>query len=136
MPKIIGVTKNDMVPAVLQAIDKKWVSCDKNSDCYIYYFARSLPGDEKGAWHSSDLLYAFSTLDKNWRPFEAVDYEISNQLAKSFIAFAKNGNPNCNEIPVWKPGAAKVMTFCENTRPAHWNTPQILKNTFIGGASI
>ena len=79
MPKIIGITKNDMVPAVLQAIDKKWVSCDKNSDCYIYYFARSLPGDEKGAWHSSDLLYAFSTLDKNWRPFEAVDYEISNQ---------------------------------------------------------
>ena len=87
MPKIIGITKNDMVPAV-------------------------------------------------WRPFEAVDYEISNQLAKSFIAFAKNGNPNCNEIPVWKPGTAKVMTFCENTRPAHWNIPQLLKNTFIGGASI
>ena len=64
MPKIIGVTKNDMVPAVLQAVDKKWVSCDKNSDCYIYYVARSLPGDEKGAWHSSDLLYAFSNINR------------------------------------------------------------------------
>ncbi len=136
MPKIMGVTKNDMVPAVLQAVDKKWVACDKNSDCYIYYFARSLPGDKKGAWHSSDLLYAFSTLDKNWRPFEAVDYEISNQLAKSFIAFAKNGNPNCNAIPMWKPGMSKVLTFCENTKLAHWNTPQLLKNTFLGGASI
>ena len=95
-----------------------------------------MPGDKKGAWHSSDLLYAFSTLDKNWRPFETVDYEISNQLAKSFIAFAKNGNPNCNAIPMWKPGMSKVLTFCENTKLAHWNTPQLLKNTFLGGASI
>ena len=93
----------------------------KTAIAIFYYFARSLPGDEKGAWHSSDLLYAFSTLDKNWRPFEAVDYEISNQLAKSFIAFAKNGNPNCNEIPVWKPGTAKVMTFVK-TQGRHIGT--------------
>ncbi len=136
LPKIFGVTKNDMVPIILQKIDKKWVAADKASPCYIYYFARSLPGDEKGAWHSSDLLYAFSTLDRNWRPFEDVDYQISDQLAEAFMAFARTGNPNCNAIPQWEPGAKKVMSFGETTKEEPWNKKELLKNTVNGGASI
>ena len=81
LPKIIGITQNDMFPIILKQICKKWVKCDKNSKCFLYCFARDLPGDKNGSWHSSDLLYAFSTLDKNWRPFEDIDYTISNQIA-------------------------------------------------------
>lgn len=136
MPKIIGLTQTDMVPSVLEAIDKKWVRKDSQSDVYIYLFARNLPGDDKGAWHSCDLLYAFSTLMNNWRPFESVDYEISNQMSKSFTAFAKTGNPNCNAIPKWTAGSKKIMTFCENTASKRWLNGRLLKNTVTKGTSI
>lgn len=136
MPKIIGLTKNDMFPIILKRIYQKWLSADKGSDCYIYLFARDLPGDSKGAWHSSDLLYAFGTLKNNYRPFEKTDYEISNQIAKSFISFAKNGNPNCNAIPKWEKGGKKIMTFCENTRSKSWQTLTLINNTFHGGFEI
>lgn len=61
MPKMIGITTEDMVPAVLQILAKKWMKNDK-SNCYLYCFARRLPGDENGAWHASDLLYVFGML--------------------------------------------------------------------------
>ncbi len=136
MPKIIGLTKNDMFPIILKGIDKKWVKADSQSDCYIYLFARDLPGDNKGAWHSRDLLYAFSALDKSYRAYETIDYDVSNQLAKSFIAFAKTGNPNCNAIPKWEKGGKKVMTFCEDTQLKSWQNATLINNTFHGGFEI
>ena len=136
LPKIIGITQNDMFPIILKQICKKWVKCDKNSKCFLYCFARDLPGDKNGSWHSSDLLYAFSTLDKNWRPFEDIDYTISNQIAKSFIAFAKTGNPNCNAIPKWESGSKKIMTFCEDTKSKAWMTKKLIKNTIHGGFEV
>lgn len=124
MPYIIGVTSEDMSPAVLRRLAAKWGKyaarhCEQ--PCYLYYFTRRLPGDDKGAWHSSDLLYAFSTLDFNWRPFEEIDYRISQQISDAFCAFARTGNPNCDTIPDWKAGGDKVMRFCEDSHMAAWN---------------
>lgn len=133
IPYIIGSTCTDMIPIVLQAINKKWGRyAEKNNTnkCYIYNFTRRLPGDNKGAWHSADLLYAFSTLDFNWRPFEKTDYEISNQLSQSICAFVKNGNPNCDAIPQWQADYKKPMHFCENTKMAPWDTMKNLHSTF------
>lgn len=62
MPKILGVTTADMIPIVLKLLVKKWVRNDKDSKCFVYLFARNLPGDNCGAWHSSDLPYVFATL--------------------------------------------------------------------------
>ncbi len=133
IPYILGVTSTDMMPIILQHISKKWgkYAQRKNKNkCYIYNFTRDLPGDEKGAWHSSDLLYAFSTLDFNWRPFEEIDYTISNQLSEAICAFAKNGCPDCDVIPEWEPDFRKPMHFCENTGAAKWNTFKNLHSTF------
>lgn len=135
VPFILGSTCTDMIPVVLQCINKKWGRYAKKhniSKCYIYNFTRNLPGDEKGAWHSADLLYAFSTLDFNWRPFEKTDYEISNQLSQAICAFVKSGNPNCDAIPQWQPDYKKPMHFCENTHCAKWDTLNNLRNTFKG----
>lgn len=132
---IIGSTCTDMIPVVLQCINKKWgryVSKNNKNNCYIYNFTRRLPGDDKGAWHSADLLYAFSTLDFNWRPFEKIDYEISNQLSQAICAFVKNGDPNCDAIPKWQPDYKKPMHFCENTHSAKWDTLNNFRNTFSG----
>lgn len=133
VPTIIGVTSTDMVPVVLQLLTKKWAkNAEKNCSgkCYVYNFTRNLPGDKMGAWHASDLLYAFSTLDFNWRPFEKIDYEISNQLSDSICAFVKSKNPNCTSIPQWKAGYKKPMRFCENTRAAKWSTLKNIYSTF------
>ncbi len=115
VPTIISVTATDMMPPILNALIKKWSKyAEKNfkSKCYVYHFDRLLPGDDKGAWHSCDLLYAFSTLDFNWRPFTEHDRDISHQLSQSICAFAKNGNPNCEAIPEWKSGYKEPMRFC------------------------
>lgn len=133
MPYIIGSTCTDMIPIVLQGINKKWGRyAEKNNKnkCYIYNFTRRLPGDDKGAWHSADLLYAFSTLDFNWRPFEKIDYEISNQLSQSICAFVITGNPNCDVIPEWLPDYKNPMHFCENTHCAPWDTLKNIHSTF------
>lgn len=133
VPYIIGSTCTDMMPIVLQRLNKKWgkfAEENNSSKCYIYNFTRRLPGDDKGAWHSADLLYAFSTLDFNWRPFEKVDYKISNQLSQAICAFSKSGNPNCSAVPEWAAGYKNPMHFCENTKCAPWDTLSNLKSTF------
>ncbi len=133
VPYILGVTSTDMMPIVLQYVSKKWGSfaAKKNSSkCYIYNFTRSLPGDEKGAWHSSDLLYAFSTLDFNWRPFEKIDYIISNQLSDAICAFAESADPNCDSIPEWISNYKTPMHFCERTEMAKWDTLNNFKSAF------
>lgn len=135
IPHIIGVTSTDMIPFVLQSITKKWAKyIEKNhtSKCYVYNFARALPGDDRGAWHACDLLYAFSTLDLNWRPFEPIDYALAEQLSASLCAFAKNRNPNCGEIPVWTAGGEKPLCFCETTRPLKWDTISNIRENLSG----
>lgn len=125
IPQMISSTCTDMIPIALQYTLKKWGRYMKNnasSPCYIYNFNRFLPGDNMGAWHTADLLYVFNTLDFNWRPFEEIDYKISEQLSDSIAAFAKNGNPDCDSIPHWTPDYKKPMSFCENTAPAPWKT--------------
>lgn len=136
VPYILGVTSADMMPAVLQYMIRKWARYAERSNknkCYVYNFTRNLPGDQKGAWHSSDLLYAFSTLDFNWRPFEEIDYKISEQLSESICTFVINGDPNCDTIPGWESGYKNPMRFCENTHSERWDTINNFRNTFSGG---
>ncbi len=138
IPYVLGITITDMIPIVLKGITKKWVrAANKNkSRCYTYLFARKLPGDDRGAWHACDLLYAFKTLDFSWRPFNETDYRIANEMHKSLCAFTKNGDPNCNAIPKWESGSKKAMVFCEGTRLSGWKTAELIKNTFTSGGFI
>ena len=139
IPYIVGVTTADMAPAALKILAQKFATkCEKHKNqCYVYNFARDLPGDDIGAWHASDLPYAFATLSNGWRPYNKIDYEISNQMLKSIVAFTQTGNPNCNAIPaVWKSGAKKPMRFCEDTRLKHWPTLKIVKNTLFNKGPI
>ena len=91
IPIIIGVTCTDMIPIVMEALTKSYVKrITKYNKCYVYNFNRNLPGDDFGAWHSCDLLYAFKTLKNNWRPFEEIDYKISHEI---FSAFSSSSTP-------------------------------------------
>ena len=70
---------------------------------YSYYFCRQLPGDDLGAWHSSDLWYTYGALDKCWRNFTAEDRALSNRMMDYFTNFIRTGDPNSKDLPAWPP---------------------------------
>lgn len=95
---LVGSTSHDMAPAILYQMTKNWA---RKYDAYMWLFERMLPGDDKGAWHSSDLWYWFGTLKNCWRPFEETDYCISENMVSYLCNFIKCGNPNGNGLAQW-----------------------------------
>ena len=116
IPYMAGSTSHDMAPPVLQSMTKKWIS-KRERPSYTWYFDRMLPGDENGAWHSSDLWYWFGTLPNCWRPMEQKDYDLSEQMVGYLCNFVKTGNPNkTGELPQWVAsgkGQGKVLIMGE-----------------------
>ena len=138
IPYMAGATSQDMMPPILLSMAKKWCAIqDKPS--YTWFFERQLPGDDRGAWHSSDLWYWFGTLDNCWRPMEETDRVLSDQMTDYLCNFARTGNPNhVGELPMWvgsdrsqprvmrlggkatrmgKPAAAKLIYTMLTTKP-------------------
>jgi para-nitrobenzyl esterase len=84
-----------------------------------YNFGPEIPGDEAGAFHSSDLWFEFETLAKCWRPFTGKHYDLARQMCNYWTNFAKNGDPNGPDadgqtMPKWTPYSLKsprVMEF-------------------------
>ena len=100
IPYMMGSTSEDMIPAVLSEIAKDWCA-PQPKPSYIWYFDRQLPGDNEGAWHSSDLWYWFGTLDNCWRPMTEKDYALSRQMVQYLCNFVCTGNPNKTGLPIW-----------------------------------
>lgn len=73
---------------------------------YLYYFSRQLPGDNAGAFHSSELWYMFGTLKHSWRPFTEADVKLSEKMLDCWTAFMKTGSPSIG-IPI----ARKLSTW-------------------------
>ena len=74
---------------------------------YLYFFDRKLPGDQAGAFHSSELWYEFETLSRGWRPWEEHDWELAEQLSAYWANFVKTGDPNGPGLPPWHPYAGE-----------------------------
>lgn len=115
IPYMAGSTSHDVMPPILYAMEKKWCAA-QNVPSYAWYFDRKLPGENNGAWHSSDLWYWFGTLDNCWRPMTEKDRELSSQMTEYLCNFAKSGNPNGN-VPTWmaySEGQTKMMLLGES----------------------
>jgi len=96
-----GSTSEDMMPPILQSMARKWCAAQPVPS-YTWYFDRQLPGDENGAWHSSDLWYWFGTLANCWRPMEDKDYVLSERMVSYLCSFVRTGNPNADDCaPKW-----------------------------------
>lgn len=125
IPYMMGSTSEDMMPPFMAAMAKNW--CQKQGG-YCWYFDRQLPGDENGAWHSSELWYFFGTLANSWRPFTEHDYKISDAMVTALCNFAKTGNPNEEGSDVWKQttnGQNKMMIWGEEM--PHMGKPSTFK---------
>ena len=102
IPYMIGSTSEDLDPSMI--LDAQEWSVMQGKPSFSYFFERKLPGDEKGAFHSADLWYWFGTLDRCWRPFIERDFELSSQMKQYLINFARTGNPNSEDLPLWESG--------------------------------
>lgn len=79
---------------------------------YAYCFSRALPGeDNPGAFHAGELWYQFETLNRCWRPFTGVDFDLAVTMTDYFANFVKTGNPNGNGLPRWD-GCTEAALKC------------------------
>ncbi|MGI6039292.1 MAG: carboxylesterase family protein [Clostridiales bacterium] len=81
---------------------------DQDRTLYYYIFGPTIPGDDAGAFHSSDLWFTFETLMKSWRPFQGNHYDLARKICNYWTNFAKTGDPNGPDhdgtpMPYWTP---------------------------------
>ena len=114
IPYMIGMTSDDIT--IEKGTDarksKFYEGCMKflelrliysKKPCYMYYFSKSLPSDDAGAFHSSELWYMFGTLDRCWRNMNARDYRLSEAMITAWTNFMKDDDPGAQ----WKPYTKK-----------------------------
>ncbi|RMR03577.1 hypothetical protein ALP94_03024 [Pseudomonas savastanoi pv. glycinea] len=70
---------------------------------YLYLFNHVEPGTEQwGAFHTSEVPYAFGTLDRSTqRTFTSDDRVVTRQVSSYWLNFVKSGNPNGESLPEW-----------------------------------
>ena len=106
VPLMVGVTSQDLAPVFLYDMALKLgLSCDRQgkSPVYGYFFDRTLPGNSFRAFHASDLWYMFGNLEKSWRPFEAMDDSLHEDMVRDVVSFCKKKKPhNESWLPVSK----------------------------------
>ncbi len=139
IPYLAGSTSEDMMPPILLSMARNWCTAQKQNS-YTWFFDRQLPGDENGAWHSSDLWYWFGTLDNCWRPMTEKDRDLSRQMVRYLVNFCTSGDPNGEDLPCWQPAAGagkQVLWMGEGQtrmgKPGTWKLVKtMLTNNAVG----
>ncbi len=124
---LTGSTSEDMMPPILLSMAKSWCAAQKQNS-YAWFFDRQLPGDDNGAWHSSDLWYWFGTLDNCWRPMTEKDWDLSRQMTDYLVNFCRYGDPNGAGLTAWLPmGKNQKKVLCLGEKATHMGNPSTLK---------
>ena len=124
IPYMAGSTSHDLMPPILFTMARDWCAMQDHKS-YCWHFDRMLPGDNNGAWHSSDLWYWFGTLDNCWRPMETKDRLLSDQMTTYLCNFCKTGSPNSKGLPSWHRAGDEAMMLGEHQ--THMGKPNMLK---------
>ncbi len=112
VPYMIGFTANDLSDMTKPVADFCALRAENSKKpAYAYVFARPLPGDSTGAFHSADLWYIFHSFRHSWRPFTAGDDSLSLQMVDYWTNFAKFGDPNGKDGGIWTPYTKETPRF-------------------------
>ncbi|OZG62646.1 carboxylesterase [Bifidobacterium lemurum] len=94
-------------------LGRLWVEAGGKEPFY-YRFDVPMPGDDAGAFHSSDLWFSFGTLSKCWRPFVGWHYDLARMMCSYWANFALSGDPNGSDmdgdpLPQWEKSTTDSM---------------------------
>ena len=126
IPYMVGSTSRDMIRMKLARVARHYCADQAREgkrSSFVWFFDRKLPGDKRGAFHSSDLWYWFGTMRNCWRPMEEKDMELSEQMADYLTNFAKCGDPNVHPLPMWeasRPTSRRVLRLGEKPTYMGW----------------
>lgn len=109
MPDESGFTARERGLGALYAWGRERLAHSKQP-VYVYMFAHVEPGPDSAryaAFHSSELPYAFRTLDKSpERNFTAADRALARVVSAYWVSFVKTGDPNGKGLSSWPRFAA------------------------------
>ncbi|RAH67355.1 alpha/beta-hydrolase [Aspergillus aculeatinus CBS 121060] len=102
-----------------------------SSSFYTYYWTHAPPGQDQGAFHQSEIMYALNALYANADryPFNATDYAIQEKMSAYWANFAKTLNPNlggsytAGSLPYWSPNSANGTQVVMELGNAFENVP-------------
>lgn len=81
---------------------------------YTYFWDHALPGPDAavyGAFHTSEVIYAFNALYMSERPFTDADHKIADQVSSYWANFAATGDPNGKGLTPWPAVGDKPETM-------------------------
>lgn len=78
----------------------------KKTPAYVYLFSYVAEANKQrmrfGAAHASEIAYAFNTLrNRDGSPVASKDLAVANLMHSYWVNFAKTGNPNGENLPLW-----------------------------------
>jgi|TARA_B100002003_G_scaffold251814_1_gene297808 para-nitrobenzyl esterase len=87
---------------------------EKNQNVYHYHFTRIRPGaggEKLKAYHGAEIPYVFDNHD-SWLPTDSVDVELTEFMISFWAEFAKTGDPNNDDLPIW-PALGPAKNYLE-----------------------
>lgn len=86
------------------------------SPIYTYYWDHAPPGQNRGAYHESEITYVLNNLYGTDLPWETEDFAIAEKMSGYWVNFAKTGDPNRGD------------SYGSNGSLVHWNPSTSTKN--------
>ncbi len=86
-----------------------------NRPVYTYFWTKAPPGPDaamRGAFHGSEIAYAFGNLQPPSRPWTDADRQVADRMSSYWANVIKTGDPNGAGLPLWpKFDPAKPLTM-------------------------
>ena len=134
VPMIVGATSDDiggvtggMIAGARQVSD---LITDQGVPVWEYrfgYVASSLPQDGKGAGHATDIPYFLGTeAIKYGEATSERDSGVARIASAYLVNFARTGNPNGGDLPVWQPRSRQgeaILDFAPDGTAAYVPDP-------------